>query len=149
MEDICSQLTSVQLSHDSHVEHINFTMSYDYVAIQTNHTSHIININPHFDNDINKNVLHYNRLDQLLYLEDNGYKYYGDVNECHYVNSIIKTSGVIVLKDLFFSDVMKIINYLEVINFCSFCSVEYIKSMQLFKKDGRNILLVCIDTEFE
>lgn len=164
MEYICNQLTSMELSNSNrgpqqiyndnsnasgnpYVEHQELTMAYDYVAIKTNYTSRIININKFFNETINNNILQYNRQDQLLYLQDNGFKMFGNVSECEYIHSIIKTDGVIVLKDLYFSDVMKVINYLEELKYCSFCSVEHITKMQLFKKDKKIILLVEIDTE--
>ena len=148
MDYICEQLTTMELNNNPYIEHQELTMAYDYVAIKTNYTARIITVNPLFNDTINDKILqHNNRHDHLLYLQDNGFKMYGNVSECEYVNSIIKTDGVVVLKDLYFSDIMKVINYLEELHYCSFCSVENITKMHQYKKDKKIMLVVEIDTE--
>jgi hypothetical protein len=140
-------------------------VNYDYVIIQTGYTSRISRkFGTKTASVINKIILpfsdeepHSDKENHLVCIVDklwgtqtnNEFTLYGKIEDYQFVKSFIDIDGILLFKNINLNHVYKIINKFNTskYKFCEFCSIENIYKLNVYEKDNKKILHVCVDTE--
>lgn len=128
---------------------------YDFAILDSGYTSRIARRVLNNELDLQKYItkaIDSNKKDHVVYIKDtiwgnkeNSFLLLGSQEDADWVRSVVDKDGVIVLKDVSWSDIKKAVYCLEKLDFCVYYNMGEMYDLEVYTFQGKKIICVHID----